>query len=82
MKTLLTRASRSRCICGTSTSENGSGSGLPRLRDRSAAKQIAVRSTPAAESWRLHPEALGRALDNLIDNALDYTPSGGSIGMG
>ena len=30
---------------------------------------IAVRSTPAAKSWRFDPEALGRALDNLIDNS-------------
>lgn len=47
--------------------------------DRSAAQQVTLRSASEAISWRFDPEALGRALDNLIDNALDHTPKGGTV---
>jgi signal transduction histidine kinase len=47
--------------------------------DRAAAKQIAIRSVSETASWRLDPDAVGRALDNLIDNALDHTPGGGAV---
>ena len=47
--------------------------------DRCAAKQIVIRSVSETVSWRFDPDAVGRAIDNLIDNALDHTPPGGAI---
>lgn len=47
--------------------------------DRCAAKKIAIHVASETASWRFDPDAVGRALDNLIDNALDHTPSGGAI---
>jgi signal transduction histidine kinase len=47
--------------------------------ERCRAREIALTYETDIESWRFDPAALGRALDNLLDNALDHTPPGGRI---
>ena len=47
--------------------------------DRCAMKRIVIRPVSEANVWRFDPDAIGRVLDNLIDNALDHTPPGGTI---
>lgn len=47
--------------------------------ERCKAKGVAFDFDTAVQSWRFDPAALGRALDNLLDNALDHTPRGGKI---
>lgn len=49
--------------------------------DRSTAAGIDLRTRVDVESWRFDPRSLGRALDNLIANALQHTPRGGVITM-
>lgn len=47
--------------------------------DRSTAAGIDLRTRVDVESWRFDPRSLGRALDNLIANALQHSPRGGVI---
>ena len=49
---------------------------------RSGQKQISIAAGFADELnglYRIDPEKLGRVLDNLLSNSLQYTPAGGSI---
>ncbi|MBI3057441.1 MAG: HAMP domain-containing histidine kinase [Betaproteobacteria bacterium] len=47
--------------------------------ERCTAQGVAFDFDTGVKSWRFDPAALGRALDNLLDNALDHTPRGGKI---
>lgn len=47
--------------------------------ERCRANGVALEIDVALDSWRFDPAALGRALDNLLDNALDHAPRGGRI---
>jgi signal transduction histidine kinase len=47
--------------------------------ERCAAKDIAIDFNAEVKSWRFDPVSLGRALENLLDNALDHTLRGGKI---
>lgn len=79
VKTLLSRAEPVQVHLREVNIRDWFSTRIASFSDRSTAKQIDVRSIPVTGSWRLDPDALGRALNNLIDNALDHTPSGGSI---
>jgi two-component system sensor histidine kinase HydH len=46
-------------------------------RAAQAGVELVTRTGP--ESWRFDPVALGRALDNLIANAIAHTPRGGTV---
>ena len=47
--------------------------------ERCIAAGIDLRTQVDVESWNFDPRSLGRALDNLIANALQHTPHGGII---
>ncbi len=47
--------------------------------DRAMQAGISVRVETELQAWRFDPVLLGRALDNLVMNALDHAPCGGSI---
>jgi two-component system sensor histidine kinase HydH len=47
--------------------------------ERGTAAGIDLRTRVEIESWRFDPRSLGRALDNLIANALQHTPRGGAV---
>jgi signal transduction histidine kinase len=47
--------------------------------ERCQARDVALDVESEIESWRFDPAALGRALENLLDNALDHVPPGGKI---
>jgi len=49
--------------------------------ERCQAKAIELDWDAAVEHWRFDPVALARALDNLLNNALDHTPHGGAISV-
>ena len=50
---------------------------------RAEARQIALMLETAPQPIRLraHPASLNRALSNLVDNALEFTPPGGSVSL-
>ncbi|MEM6283266.1 MAG: PAS domain-containing sensor histidine kinase [Chloroflexota bacterium] len=54
---------------------------LPPLRPKAESKQITLTADlPPGEIWHeVNEEELNRALINLIDNALNYTPDGGRV---
>jgi signal transduction histidine kinase len=47
--------------------------------EQCTAKHIKLRANSETATSRFDPDVLGRALDILIDNALDHTPEGGLI---
>ncbi len=44
-------------------------------------QELAVGPAPAADGFVADPELLDRAISNLVDNAVKYTPEGGRIGI-
>jgi two-component system sensor histidine kinase HydH len=47
--------------------------------ERAAQTVVELKTRIEVESWHIDPVSLGRALDNLVANALDHTPRGGTI---
>jgi two-component system phosphate regulon sensor histidine kinase PhoR len=56
---------------------------MGRLEQRAAAKQITLEHAPTAESIMVtaDEEAIADILDNLVDNAVKYTPAGGRVSL-
>jgi signal transduction histidine kinase len=52
---------------------------LEAFAERSAAVGVELRWRIDLERWRFDPQSLGRALDNLVANALQHTPCGGMV---
>ncbi|MBN9125527.1 MAG: hypothetical protein BGO99_07620 [Nitrosospira sp. 56-18] len=52
---------------------------LEAFAERSAAAGIELQPQADLEIWRFDARSLGRALDNLIANALQHTPRGGTV---
>jgi len=55
------------------------GERIEAFAERSAAAGIDLQMRVDVESWRFDPRSLGRALDNLVANALQHTPRGGTV---
>lgn len=49
--------------------------------ERSSATGVKLSCASEAGRWSFDPEAIGRALDNLIDNALDHARQGGTVSV-
>jgi signal transduction histidine kinase len=47
--------------------------------ERAAHAGVEMKTRIEIECWKFDPVTLGRALDNLLANALDHTPRGGTI---
>ncbi|HVW63839.1 MAG TPA: HAMP domain-containing sensor histidine kinase [Nitrosospira sp.] len=52
---------------------------LEAFAERSAAAGVELRAQADLEMWRFDAQSLGRALDNLVANALQHTPRGGMV---
>ncbi|MEO9061130.1 MAG: HAMP domain-containing sensor histidine kinase [Nitrosospira sp.] len=55
------------------------GERVEAFAERSAAAGINLQMRVDVESWRFDPRSLGRALDNLLANALQHTLRGGTV---
>ena len=51
------------------------------LREKARAAGVALRGASTVEQWTFDPLHVGRALDNLLWNAVQHTPSGGEISV-
>ncbi len=47
--------------------------------ERAAQSGLELKTVIEVESWHLDPVSLGRALDNLVANAIEHTPRGGTV---
>ncbi|MBI2295726.1 MAG: HAMP domain-containing histidine kinase [Betaproteobacteria bacterium] len=47
--------------------------------ERAARAGVELRTQVGLESWNFDPVLLGRALDNLVANAVEHTPRGGTV---
>jgi two-component system sensor histidine kinase HydH len=52
---------------------------LAAFSERAERAGVALSARVEVESWDFDPVSLGRALDNLVANALDHTPRGGTV---
>jgi signal transduction histidine kinase len=79
VKTLLSRAEPVRVRMQDVSLRDWLASRAASFSDRCTARQIGLRPVSNVASWLFDPDAVGRALDNIVDNALDHTPVGGAI---
>lgn len=47
--------------------------------ERAAQAGVQLKTVIEVESWQVDPVSLGRALDNLVANAVEHTPRGGTV---
>jgi len=47
--------------------------------ERAARAEVELRARLELQTWNFDPASLGRALDNLVANAIEHTPRGGAV---